>query len=233
MPFDKPKHTLSSTALFLHGLLASLAPIQQHRVRLLCCTLLFTQTVLALSLFTRSSMLLLPWIVAGDMERTYGEVSLTAAVFLAGCAPLASVAGVGAGVLYYARQVGKWGRFEKKMRRRPGVGRGYWMDPSDFEEGGVKGEGAVVAEQWGACWPGSALADAKGEMGERREEQLGQGEAVQRPVAAAAEWRGNRFLKHGLRSVRDTFQSGYDGRPMRRAAWHAEEMEMADRAGKL
>ncbi|KAJ4363604.1 hypothetical protein N0V83_009900 [Neocucurbitaria cava] len=31
---------------------------------------------------------------------------------------------------YYARKYWKYGKFEKKMRRKPG-GRGYWVDPGD------------------------------------------------------------------------------------------------------
>lgn len=248
MPFNNLKPALSSTTLFLHGLLLTLLflplfalsrlllfllycpteplrqtlaptltlhttahtlfhttwthflalpplhPIKKHRIHILASTLLLTHTVLALTLFSRSATLILPWVAAAAAaaggNSTSGEVALYLALFLGCCAPVASVAGVGIGAVYYARKVWKYGKFEKEMRRRGG-GRGYWMDPSDGGE-----------------------------------------EVVRRPEAVAR-WQGNRGLKHGVAALRDMFQGGYDGRGVRRAAWQAEEMEMADRSGKM
>ncbi|KAH9866619.1 hypothetical protein J1614_008311 [Plenodomus biglobosus] len=214
--------------------LPCLQPILKYRVRLICSSLLLIQTLFALAIFGKASTLFLPWVLRGG--HTKGELHVHSVLFLGACAPVAWVGGVGVAVLYYARKVWKYGRFEKKMRRRPG-GRGYWVDPGDVEEkmGGGDGQEEVAiggdavkggrgAEQQSVRWTGSTLVDGRGRPGE----QSLQLEDIRRPEAAAMCW-GNSVSRHGvssLRNVRDKFQSGYDGREMRRAAWQAEEIEM-------
>ncbi|KAF2852669.1 hypothetical protein T440DRAFT_516505 [Plenodomus tracheiphilus IPT5] len=247
-----PTLTLHTTSLALfHSTwlsffsLPSLLPIVKYRTRLICSSLLLIQTLLAFTILVESSMLFIPWLLQGS--HTKGEINIHAMVFLGTCAPVAWVGGLGVSVLYYARKVWKYGKFEKKMRRRPG-GRGYWMDPSDVEEKGGRigaakeGTNAVGEERTedvGAQrvrWTGSTLVDGRSDtLPQVEEEEEGQAEDSRRPVATAKR-QGNAFSKHGLPSVwnvKERFQSGYDGRETRRTAWQAEELEMTDISKRL
>jgi hypothetical protein len=118
-------------------------PIIKYRIRIIC-SLLSLQATFALAILVKSCIWFIPWLIQHiqhrihtdkqDKELWLSDLLFHTAVFALTCAPLMSLCGVAVAILYYARKVWKYGRFQKKMRRRPG-GRGYWMDPKDNDEG--------------------------------------------------------------------------------------------------
>ncbi|KAI8942165.1 hypothetical protein NX059_000253 [Plenodomus lindquistii] len=220
--------------------LRPIIPLVKYRVRIICCTLLIFQSILAFTILTKSCILFLPWLIQG--VHSNGALRVNIVFFLGTCVPISWLGGVGVAALYYARKVWKYGRFEKKMRKRPG-GRGYWMDPGEVEDkrkgaeadGNACGEAAGtdcekegVAEGRGVRWTGSTLGDGEHSPTPESGRPSVWKESVQRP-GTAARWKGNSSAPIGLSAIqhiRDNFQKGYDGREVRRAAWKIEDLEM-------
>ncbi|KAH9867945.1 hypothetical protein IAQ61_007250 [Plenodomus lingam] len=189
-------------------------------------------------------MLFVPWVLCADHDVVKGEFKVRGILYLGCCAPLAWVVGVGVAVVYYARKVGRYGGFERRMRRRAG-GKGYWIDLKDVEgEGGGKGDAVVVAGgdgdgtkvgiggrdvgEQGTRWTGTTLVDEGRGTISRSGEDLGRVEGMQRPEVVGSR-PGHAFAKmtaSNLWKIKNRFQSGYEGWETRRTAWQAEEIEM-------
>lgn len=140
-------------------------------------------------------------------------------------------------VLYYAGMFYRYGKFEKKMRRKPG-GKGYWKDPGDGEKKcGERGRGEEQKEMEKVVvdhgsvekdgvdthtvrWSDDTLLNVGGE--ERTQQDV-----VQRP-APTASLQSKTFTREGLTSVwgvKDKFKSGCDGQKARGNAWDIDMTE--------
>ncbi|KAF1847381.1 uncharacterized protein K460DRAFT_402741 [Cucurbitaria berberidis CBS 394.84] len=247
------------------------ALVIKHWIRITALTLFIISTGLSFTIFVKSSMLFLPWLLNPKSKsnsyshshhkhkhnpRTGTGILFYTTLYIATCAPLSSVFGVGVASFYYARKYWKYGKFEKNMRRKPG-GRGYWRDPTDAaDEAKAKGVEKLdrslkveVDQDQADVWRGSVGKDPTprwdeaelygGFSGTERSglggvsEELGGFMRPQRAVTLpepAASFASNHFTKNGVGSIwsTDKFKSGYDGRKIRKKAWD-EDMEMSAR----
>ncbi|KAF1939668.1 hypothetical protein EJ02DRAFT_408168 [Clathrospora elynae] len=245
----------------------AMAPIVNYWVRIVCSTLLLIQIILALALFIKSCILFLPWFIKHFQNHDYkheqkklwwNDLLLHLAGFVVTCAPFASVFGVGMSILYYARKIWVYGRFQKKMRRKPG-GRGYFMEEEEEKEKGM-GKGAGKSKtvetrvprgmfnypetrpereaiQVNALEPMTVFhgfgVNDDGAFFDTEAVQEPRSEIIQQPHPVAR-YRSNPYTWKGVSSIwgaRDKLKSGYDGRETRWIAFEGD-MEMADRSGR-
>lgn len=222
-----------------------------HRNRILATLLVIISSGLAFALFVKTSILFVPWLLDNMHKRSpyaRNAMLLHAAMYIATCAPLAFVFGVGAALFYYARKYWKYGKFEKNMRRKPG-GRGYWAEPMDKKRRGkrVHVDGKVLVEKKtldsiqragdvGKDRTGRDEVKLYGGIGEEEMVLRRPERAMMLPGRPAASFESKKFTRDGVGSMwsnktADKFKGGYDGRKVRRRAWE-EDVEMSDRVGK-
>ncbi|KAA8617519.1 hypothetical protein PtrSN002B_002349 [Pyrenophora tritici-repentis] len=234
--------------------LSLMKPLVRYWTRVVALLFLLLQTIFSLTLLVKSSLFFIPWLASHINNTTSSEKQSHAArlndllfhitLFLASCAPFFSLLGTGVGILYYARKVWVYGRFQKRMVRNPG-GRGYYMPEKKVKEGeGVMGSVANALQHLvhpqavlvqGACeegmegygvdimfqQPGDASA-----TGAQKEQSIA---FVQKPEPAA-KFDSNPYTWQGVMSIWSSKKSRYDGRDVRRRNFE-EDMEMQDRAG--
>ncbi|KNG48192.1 hypothetical protein DDE82_007138 [Stemphylium lycopersici] len=151
-------YTTTLTILHAHPLFS---PLLRYRIRIVSSTLLLAQTIFSLAVLEKALVRFIPWCIAHfRAQHAHSSESEKRAEFLVhlgmlmmSCAPFFSTAGAGVSVLYYARKVWVYGRFEKKMVRLPG-GRGYYMpEPATKgeEEGGGERGKKTVAETFASA----------------------------------------------------------------------------------
>lgn len=216
--------------------LSILQPTIKYRLGITCTTLLLTQATLTVALVEKSLMHFSSWFTAHAQRTEYkieherewrSELLLYVSGFLLVCAPLCGTLGVGAGVLWYVREIWMCRSFDGEEIDRQFEGKG------EGDEFGVM-EGPVLPFEVSRC---SGLVASKdlGDMQDWEDVDI----SVPSPVVVPASrerFKSNPYTLAGVMAIwdwgSDRVTRGYDGRDMRKKNFE-EDIEMGGGSKRL
>ncbi|EUC38338.1 hypothetical protein COCCADRAFT_83198 [Bipolaris zeicola 26-R-13] len=231
-PFPLYTHALSHYQhhrTTLHTL-PILHPIINHRIGITCTALLLAQATLAIALVEKSPMHFPPWLSAHAQRTEYkieherewqSELLLCVSGFLIVCAPFCGTLGVGAGVLWYVREIWRCGGFDGEEVD----GRVEGKEEDGF--GGMKD--LVLPFEISRC--GELVASKElGDMRDWEEVDISVPSPVVVPVSQGR-FKRNPYTLAGVMAIwgwrNDRVNRGYDGRDVRRRSFE-EDVEIGE-----